>query len=432
MMLLLLVQQALSAPPPPELVRTGVVYGYLPYWEESPAEVPWSSLTHLCIFEVAANSDGSLSSLSHWTDRAAEAVSLGNASGVKVHLGVASFDGGVQHALLNSASARAKLVDALGDQVDAYGADGVNVDFEGLYGEDSDVFVTFIEELQARTGEVWIATPLVDWSGAFDYSALSAVADGLFIMGYGVHWSGGDAGPNLPLYGSSRWGAYSLEWSIDDYEAYDAILSKVVIGLPLYGQAWVVASSSVVPATTYDSDGSITYTDAEYEAAVYGKQWDEESASPWYAAGSTTQVWYDDTESIVLKTEYALDRGLGGIGFWAIGYDGGDPDFWAAIDAATTEEAGTDGGGDGGTDGGTDGGADGGTDGSGGGATDGGGVPPDHGPRDEESGTVIGDDDDGKGGCSTIPRGRAPVAGLLLVGLCGLISRDRRRGAPSR
>ena len=40
---------------------------------------------------------------------------------------------------------------------------------------------------------------------------------------------------------------------------------------------------------------------AEAEAAAYGKQWDDNSDTAWYAASSTEQVWYDDANAIQIN-----------------------------------------------------------------------------------------------------------------------------------
>ena len=104
-----------AAPPPAAGRPDKVVYGYLPYWTDAPADVPWDHLTHVAIFSVALNSDGTLGSLTHWTSVAADAVALGHAAGVRVHLCVTSFDGDTMDDLLASSSHRAAAVDAYDD-----------------------------------------------------------------------------------------------------------------------------------------------------------------------------------------------------------------------------------------------------------------------------------------------------------------------------
>ena len=42
--------------------------------------------------------------------------------------------------------------------------------------------------------EVVVDMPAVDWSDAYDESTLATLSDGLFIMGYDYHYSGGDPG----------------------------------------------------------------------------------------------------------------------------------------------------------------------------------------------------------------------------------------------
>lgn len=324
-----------SPPPPPDDRPDKVVYGYLPYWTYGPDEVPWSHLSHVAIFNVDLESDGSLSDTSRWTSVAEEAVTLGHAAGVKVHLCITSFDADVMNAVLASASRRAVTIDALGDLIDAYGADGVNVDFEGLPVARRADLVTFVTDLRARVGEVWLATPAVDWNDAWDYPALASASDGLFIMGYAYHYTGGGAGPNSPLSPHDVWSRWALDWTVADYLATGAPADKIVLGLPSYGQEWPVANSASVPASTSDSGWSVVYTEAVAEAEVYGRSYDSGSDTPWYASSSTHQAWYDDADSLSVKMEWAVDQGLAGFGFWALGYDGNDPVYWAAVDAAS-------------------------------------------------------------------------------------------------
>ena len=75
----------------------------------------------------------------------------------------------------------------------------------------------FTAEVAALVPEVVLATPAIDWSNAYDYDTLADISDGLFLMGYDFHWSGGDPGPVDPLYGGSPWSQWSLDWSVQDY-----------------------------------------------------------------------------------------------------------------------------------------------------------------------------------------------------------------------
>lgn len=346
-----------SAPPPmnPAPMPDVVVYGYLPYWVGGLDVVPWTHITHLAIFSVGLNSDGTLNSTSRWTSIAGEAVATAHSYGVKVHITITSFYDTETNSMLGNTSYRAACVSALASQVAAYGADGVNVDFEGLDSSYGDEFVSFIRELNAAVDEVYIATPAIDWNGAFDYDQLAANSNGLFIMGYGYHWTGGDPGPNAPLHGGSPWSNYSLEWSVNDYVTYDAPKSKIILGLPLYGQTWPTTSNTV-PGTATGDGSSIVMYNAIAEAAQYGRHYDTVTDTPYYFSNSTHQTFYDDTDSIRAKVAYAVEQGLGGVGFWALGYDAGDPGFWSMMEEETTSPVSSDDSGDPGDDTGDPGG----------------------------------------------------------------------------
>ena len=304
-----------------------IVYGYLPYWEYEPAEAPWEELTHIAIFSVGMASDGTLTQESRWTGRAEEAVRLGAEHDVKVHLCVTNFNDAQQYAVLSDPARRAAVIERLAGLVDAYGADGVNVDFEGVGARSRDLLVTFVEELKEEVDEVFLAAPFVDWSDAWDYGRLTSVSDGLFIMGYEAHGSWGDAGPNVPLFESGRWGFVALDWAINDYRSAGADLSKVIIGLPTYGHAWQVADATVVPPSTSSYDRVLWYRNGDI--ARYGRRFDEASSSTYFSEDGRIQGWIDDAGALLAKLEWVVEEsGAGGVGFWALGYDDNDPLVW--------------------------------------------------------------------------------------------------------
>lgn len=309
-----------------------MVYGYQAYWADDLGAVPWDQLSHIALFSAGSDAAGVLSSTSRWED-AAEAVAIAEIYGVRVHLCVTNFDTDSLEAFLGSATARATLIASLGQWVRDTGAHGVNIDFEGLPSSRKAEMVTFVKALEAEVGEVVLATPAVDWSGAWDYSELSQHAD-LFIMGYGYHWSGSSfAGPVDPLHGGGVWGKHALDWTIDDYVASGADPARVILGLPLYGYEWPVASDAV-PAEATGSASAVFWAEAQDRAAAGTAGFDEGSHTPyWYAGGR--QGWYGDTESLRARIQYSVGAGIGGIGFWALHYDGADPLVWQMVDEET-------------------------------------------------------------------------------------------------
>ena len=231
----------------------------------------------------------------------------------KVHLCVTSFQDSINNVLFASAEFRSNLAQNLAALVNEAGADGVNVDVEGLDPQNRDSFTELIIELKSLVDEVYLATPAVDWSNAYDYEALGSISDGLFIMGYGYHWSGGDPGPVAPLYGGSPWSNYALDWTVEDYLDAGVESDKLILGLPLYGRHWQTTSEEVPGVSDGSAGEPILVGEAIAIAEEDGREWDEPTHTP-YVLYPDSQIWYDDLQSIGDKLDYAIELNLG-VGF---------------------------------------------------------------------------------------------------------------------
>lgn len=313
------------------------VYGYWPTWSDPLSTMPWDQLTHVAIFSVNMDSSGNLTSTGNWTANATTAMNLAGPHGVKVHLCLTSFTDATTNSVLSSAANRSRLVTNLKNQVNAYGADGVNIDFEGLDVAQKANFVTFLQELAAQVDEVYVAMPAVDWNGSYDYDQIALATNGLFVMGYDYYYSGGNPGPVSPLYGSARWGTYSLDWTLTDYRTWGAPDTSVVMGLPLYGQNWPTTNNTV-PGTKTANASSVTFGQATIDYTNYTRHYDAYGDSPYAFRTATSQEWVDDAESVELKADWAVSENIQGIGFWAMGYDDADVDLWSRLDTISHQD----------------------------------------------------------------------------------------------
>lgn len=104
--------------------------------------------------------------------------------------------------------------------------------------------------------------------------------------------------------------------------------SQIVIGAAFYGRAW----KGVHPAENglYQPNGGsyIGWTAynqirKEFEPNPdFSRHWDEIAKAPFlYNPVDSIFISYDDTVSVKLKTQYAIDHKLGGIMFWELGND---------------------------------------------------------------------------------------------------------------
>lgn len=313
------------------------VFGYHPYWQGTDWQYyNFDLLSTIAFFSADVSTTGQLSNLHGWP--VTELINTAHTHGVKVVLVATLFGSNSIATLLSSPTSRQNLINNLLTQVQAGNADGVNIDFEGLPSPQRQNMVQFITDLATTFhsaipgSEVTLAMPAVDWSNAWDYSALASVSDGLFIMGYDYHWSGSDyAGAVAPLSG----GTYNVTWTVNDYLSKTGNqANKLILGVPYYGIEWPTVSSSPGAATTGSGSAQI-YRTAFSRAQTYGRNWDASSQTPWYAYNSSGwfQGWYDDEESLALKYNLALTRNLKGVGIWALGYDLGHQELWNLLAA---------------------------------------------------------------------------------------------------
>lgn len=314
------------------------VFGYLPYWTYfNYPNLNYELLTTIAYFGGEINEFGNFVNLHQWP--APGLIDRAHREGVRVVLTTVLFNTTKLASLLSDPNRRTNLVNNLLTQVQSAGADGVNIDFEGVPGSQRSNLTAFMTELtQAFHTEipgsfVTIFTPAVDWSNAFDYFALANATDGLVMQGYDHHWiSGPTAGPVAPLTGN-RWGFFNVTWTVTDYLGKTfRNADKLILGVPFYGYEWPTVDDAL-EANTTDRGQSIFYSEAYPNAMQYGRLWDEESQTPWYKYndGSWRQGWYDDSLSLAKKFDLVNDEDLKGIAIWALSYDGQRQELQGAL-----------------------------------------------------------------------------------------------------
>jgi spore germination protein YaaH len=371
---------------------TRKVFGYYPYWASGWQNLRFELLSTLAYFASALSEEGRITQSHGWGGDAVGAlVRTAQAAGVRVVQTFTLFDNAGIGRLLASAERRTEAIRNIIDEVKRGGGEGANIDFEFVPAAQKASFVTFMRDLteamhrEIPGSEVTLATPAVDWSGAYDYDQLAIHTDGMMIMAYGFHWTGGPPGPLAPLTVAPPWTGRSLTWTLDDYERYGGRenRSKFILGLPFYGNDWPTTSDEV-PGQSRGTGHAVVYRNAVDKAAEHGRRWDDITKTPYYVyqtGDGWHQTWYDDAESLAHKLDLINQRDIGGLGIWALSYDGYRPDLFDVIEeklseAVTAPDAGTspDDGGAGAPDGGV-GGPDGGAP-----APDAGAPGPDGGP----------------------------------------------------
>jgi GH18 family chitinase len=168
--------------------------------------------------------------------------------------------------------------------------------------------------------------------------ALAAGVTHAFLMGYDYRTSGSTTvGSVAPLVRAG--GGLSLSASLDLYAAEGVPLDRVILGLPLYGRTWQTVDAALGAQRVPDAQGDVfLFRDLaalSAEGTTLAADTDTLESSARLVRGldgAIYQTYYDSPATIAPKLALIGARGLAGLGFWALGYDG-DPAYWSLVGA---------------------------------------------------------------------------------------------------
>nr|DAD27364.1 TPA_asm: hypothetical protein HUJ06_028832 [Nelumbo nucifera] len=136
-------------------------------------------------------------------------------------------------------------------------------------------------------------------------------------------------GSHALLYDSTS--NISTSYGVQSWIDAGVPLSKLVMGLPMYGRTWKLKDPSangigapavgVGPSRPGDSGVLLYHEVVDFNAANGATEvFDEKTVSTYSYAGADW-IGYDNATSIRYKVEFARAKNLGGYFFWALGYD---------------------------------------------------------------------------------------------------------------
>lgn len=210
--------------------------------------------------------------------------------------------------------------------IDAYGFDGIDIDWEypgggpstnGKHKDDEKNFVLVLKELRETIGDTKIIS-YASYSGAkyMDWKNAMLYLDYVNVMTYDM---GNPPYHNSTLYDSPLTKSLSCDSAIEAHKQAGVAYARMNLGVPFYGHG----------ITPYDSDVKYNQMDAIFNAAstskYYGKNirmWDNVGKVPYMVDESGKMLLgYDDEESVAYKGGYAKDKGLLGVMFWEFRHD---------------------------------------------------------------------------------------------------------------
>lgn len=224
---------------------------------------------------------------------------------------------------------RKALIDALIDEAQRVGLDGINVDFEAVPSSSGEDFIEFIRELSiaCRKNKLVLSVdnyvPMGSLNDHYDRAEQGVVADYVIVMGYDEHYKGSPEAGSVASIGYVEDG---IRRTVAEVPA-----SKVIGGMPFYTRVWATSNGEIdssalgmADAAQWVKDRGLTLTWDETTCQNYGEFKEKD--------GTLRQIWMEDAESIRTKVTVMETYDIAGVAAWQLGYE--TPDVWDVITAA--------------------------------------------------------------------------------------------------
>jgi spore germination protein YaaH len=236
-------------------------------------------------------------------------------------------DGPTVHRILTEPRRRAATLAAL-TRIATQGSNrGVCLDLENDGPQDRQAMSSFVATLAAmlharhrRLTVVIVGVTHEDATrstGFYDDRAIGAAADRVFVLAWGTHWEGSEAGPIAPL---------EYVRGVARYVASLPSASRFSIGAPMYGLDWPeLPGEGPAVARQYDE---VLELARRVGADPHRDPASQEMTFTYTAPdGALHTVWYMDAHAVDSVLEIGRQAGLG-VGLWRLGSE--DQRLWSA------------------------------------------------------------------------------------------------------
>lgn len=244
------------------------------------------------------------------------------------------------HTVLDSENLQNKIIDDLIDLAQENQFQGIALDLEisTLFPESVEGKISqFALRLFNSAKKVKLKTSLIVYGDAFyrkrpyDLVVLAAQVDEVAVMAYDYHKSRGEPGPNFPFLGKEKYG-YDFQTMVGDFIKV-VPKQKLTIIFGMFGYEWSVDEKKkpVMPAKSLSLNEIKTKflekcewqdcvikrdeLSGETEINYITSQLKDDFAYLYYHI-----VWFEDEQSVKIKSDWLKQQGITNVAFWAYGY----------------------------------------------------------------------------------------------------------------
>jgi len=334
------------------------IVGFLPSWSVAKnAKVFPEYLDQIIYFGIGINKNGELmlydeqgKTLLEWnyflSDNFKAIRSQAKITNTKILMSVKNFDNEEIDTLISSPTNSKRAIKNLSRLLSDYELDGINIDFEYFTSTDFPTlkyYNSFLTDLQAEMKKqkpdsilsVDINATAVYKDNAYDVVKIGDVVDQLIIMGYDYHVpQSTKSGPVSPI--NSEGEDASLNRTVMSLKGRIEP-QKVILAVPFYGYEWQTYSKDYESFAVPHTGALATYKRVKELLASRDDltvSYDDLSQSPrivYTQNGLIKQIYYEDEKSLENKLKFIRSHKLGGMGLWALGYEGDYIEPWQLL-----------------------------------------------------------------------------------------------------
>lgn len=316
---------------------------FVPYWTDLGSQLLLDGYDKIIYFGVEAGTDGINFNEAGYKNL--EAFNSAVDSNKEKYLTVRMLNQNTNQAILANKESWTKIAKETMDIVEKYKFDGVVLDLEmgGILLSNTSTQVNdFVDNFYSVTTGSDVKLFLTMYGDVFyrkrgyDLGFLSRHSDGILVMAYDFHKSGGEPGPNFPFSKMDKYNKqkydYDFRQMVDDFLAI-VPKEKISFIFGMYGYDWSVDQNKkpLKPAKALTLNeikkqflGKCEWQDClvvrdpvskETEVDYVSSEMVNNFANMYYHI-----VWFEDEESVKVKVDYLKSKGIGNVGYFTYGY----------------------------------------------------------------------------------------------------------------
>lgn len=317
--------------------------GFMPYWLLDKADKDYSRyLTEMTYFALIVEPDGTIQKFTNPGEAepgwyALQSGKFSPPAGVATSLAVFNGNPDKIDELINDPINHARvLAEELKPVMGQYGFTKLNLDLENVRDASESArqnFTAFVRQLKENLGYPLTIdaspTDLVK-TRLINLTEVVPLVEQVVLMTYDYHYAGSFVtGPVSPSFGAGIENEFDVETGIQKALAVMPA-KKILLGMPLYGYEWETLlpdrRAAVLPGSGIVASNR-RVEEFLAECATCSRQLEESAQEPYLVyfdqeAGTHHQIFYPDEAFVKAKLALAKKYHLGGVAFWALGYDG--------------------------------------------------------------------------------------------------------------